>query len=197
MTITLNEDIETDPHGPELSGPDTQHSPPDGDQSALREVGAIDPSRVRLHRGPHDVLRCTIEGDKSVLRAKVVRAFPISAATNWINVLDGKNKEVCLIEDPDALDPESRRLVEEELERFYRVPEIKHILSITQEYRTMFWDVVTDRGRRDFVVKWGADTVQWRSATTVLLTDIDSNRFVIPDVSALDRHSLAQLEVIL
>ena len=170
--------------------------PPADEASALSEVGSIDPSLLRLFRGPHGVLRCTVADDRSVLRAKVVRAFPISEETHWINILDAKNKEVCLIEDPTQLDPDSLRLVEEELGRFYRVANILRVHSIKQEYRTMFWNVETDRGQRDFVVKWGADTVQWRAANELLLADIDTNRFRIADVTQLDKHSLKQLSII-
>lgn len=164
--------------------------------STLSEIGATDPATVRLFRGPMGVLRCTLDGQRSVLRVKVVRAFPISAGGQWINLLDAKNKEICLIEDPTKLDPESLRLVEEELGRFYRMTLIERIHAIKQEYRTMFWDVETDRGRRDFVVKWSADTVQWRGPNELLLVDIDTNRFRIPDVTRLDKPSLRQLSVI-
>ena len=193
MTATLTTDTETHPLPTEPSGPVAIELT---EPSALSEVGQIDPATVRLFRGPHNVLRCTLEGVKSVLRAKVVRAFPISEETHWINVLDAKNKEVCLIEDPTQLDADSLRLVEEELGRFYRVANIEHIYSIKQEYRTMFWNVLTDRGQRDFVVKWGADTVQWRAANELLLVDIDTNRFRVPDVTRLDKHSLKQLKII-
>ncbi|HEU5316393.1 MAG TPA: DUF1854 domain-containing protein [Chloroflexota bacterium] len=165
-------------------------------QSTLSVVGATDPSKVRLFRGPHGVLRCTVDGVKSVLRAKVVRAFPISEDSHWVNVLDAKNKEVCLIEDPTQLDPESIGLVQEELERYYRVAVIERINKIDQDYRTMFWDVETDRGQRDLVIRWSADTVQWRAANELLLVDIDTNRFRVPDITRLDKHSLKQLSVI-
>lgn len=164
---------------------------------AFRPDGAIDPARVRLFRGPHGVLRCTIEGVKSVLRAKVVRAFPLSHQARWITVLDAKNKEVCTIEDPAQLDPESQHLVEEELARQYRVSTITRIYAIRNEYRTLFWEVETDRGRRDFVVKWGADTILWLGPADVVLVDIDTNRFRIPDVNRLDPRSRKLLSVLL
>jgi hypothetical protein len=164
---------------------------------ALDEVGAIDPARVRLFEGPLGVLRCTIEGEKSVLRVKVVRAFPLSADSRWINLLDAKNKEVCLIEDPAALDAESQRLVQLTLDRHYRQVDIVKIYSVRQEYRTMFWDVETERGRRDFVVKWAIDTVKWRAQDELLLVDIDTNRFRIPDITKLDKHSIKELDVVL
>ena len=174
----------------------TQQTEGTGEQGMLSEAGANHPARVRLFRGPLGVLRCTIEGQKTVLRAKVVRAFAISEETRWINVLDAKNKEVCLIENPEHLDPDSHRLLAEELNRFYRVAIIERIAAIVQEYRTMFWYVVTDRGPRDFVVKWSADTVQWRTSNELLLVDIDTNRFRIPDVTKLDKPSHKQLDVI-
>jgi len=189
MTLTIPEDTQTDPSLDEQLKALVH-------QSALAEVGAIDPAQVRLFRGPHGVLRCTVDGLKTVLRAKVVRAFPITEDSHWINVLDAKNKEVCLIEDPTQLDPESRRLVHEELERFYRVSIIQRIVNIVQDYRTLYWYVETDRGPRDFVIRWTADTVNWRSANELLLMDVDTNRFRIPDVTKLDKSSLARLTVL-
>jgi Domain of unknown function (DUF1854) len=163
----------------------------------FRADGAIDPARVRLFRGPRGVLRCTVAGDKSVLRAKVVRVFPLAKDSRWVNVLDWKNKEVCLIEDPAALDPESRRLVEEELRAHYRVATITRIYSVQNEYRTLYWDVETDLGRRDFVLKFASDTILWLGPTELLLVDIDTNRFLIEDYTRLDAHSRKQLEVLL
>jgi len=166
------------------------------DAAPARLDGAVDPTRVRLFRGPHGVLRCTLEGEKTVLRAKVVRVFPLSHSQRWINVLDWKNKEVCLIEDPDRLDPESRRLAAEAIEDHYRIPVIQHINAIQNEYRTMYWDVETDRGRREFVMKWATDTILWLSEDEVLLVDIDTNRFRIQNLLLLDAHSRREFSLL-
>ncbi len=173
-----------------------QHGAPVADEAPARPDGAVDPARVRLFRGPHGVLRCTIEGQKTVLRAKVVRVFPLSHSQRWINVLDGKNKEVCLIEDPDLLDPESRRLAAEAIKDHYRIPVIRHINAIKNEYRTMYWDVETDHGRREFVMKWATDTILWLNEDEVMLVDIDTNRFRIQNVSLLDAHSLREFSLL-
>ena len=163
-------------------------SPPD----TLAIAGAasvVDATRVRLFQGPHGVLRATIDGDRSVLRAKVVCAFPLSDRHRYLSILDGKGKEACLIESVDRLDAASQRLVAEELARFYRVTAISRIHRVRQEYRTFYWDVRTERGGRDFVVKWGPDTVLWLTPKTVQLEDVDGNRFIIPDIDALDPRS--------
>jgi Domain of unknown function (DUF1854) len=170
---------------------------PAGAGEVARSDGAIDPARVCLFRGPRGVLRCTVEGEKSVLSAKVVRLFPLARDSRWINVLDWKNKEVCLIEDASALDPVSQQLVEEELRAHYRVASITRIHSVKNEYRTLYWDVETDLGRRDFVLKFAADTILWLGPAELLLVDIDTNRFLIKDYTALDAQSRKQMEVLL
>jgi hypothetical protein len=163
---------------------------------ALAPGGAVDPERVRFFRGPGGVLRCTVDGDRTVLRAKVVWAFPLSQKRRWLSVLDGANKEVCLIADPEALDAGSRELLRQEAAAYYREARIQRIHKIANEYRTLYWDVTTDGGRRDFVMKWAPDTVIWLDARKLLLVDVDTNRFVIDDVTALDKHSLSQLDVL-
>lgn len=162
-----------------------------------REDGAIDPRRVRLFRGPYDVLRCTIEEEKSVLRVKVVRVFPLSKGSRWVAVVDGKNKEVCLLEDPDALDEVSRRLVVEALRADYRIATVTRVYSVRNEYRTMYWDVETGFGRRDFVLKWASDSILWVSPREVILVDVDTNRFHVPDYAQLDADSRKQFDILL
>ena len=152
-------------------------------------ASVIDSTRVHLFRGPHGILRATIDGDRSVLRAKVVCAFPLSDRHRYLSILDGKGKEACLIESVDRLDAASQQLVAEELSRFYRVTAISLIHRVRQEYRTFYWDVRTERGGRDFVVKWGPDTVLWLTPKTVQLEDVDGNRFIIPDIDELDPRS--------
>ena len=184
----------------ELDDRREEPAPPEADGEAAgveRPDGSIDPARVTLFRGPRGVLRCTVEGAKSVLRAKVVRAFPLTSQGRWIAVLDGKNKEVCLIEDPEALDAESRRLVYEELEAFYRIPAIRRVNSVENEYRTMYWDVETDCGRREFVLKWASDTIIWLGPDELMLVGVDTNRFHIPSISRMDAHSRKALDVLL
>ncbi len=167
------------------------------DAPPSRADGAIDPGRVRLFRGPRGVLRCTIEGEKSVLRTKVVRVFPLAKDSRWVNLLDGKNKEVCLIEDPAALDEASRRLIQEALQADYRIATITRVYAVDNEYRTMYWDVETDFGRRDFVLKWASDSILWLGPREVLLVDIDTNRFHVPDYARLDAHSRRHFDILL
>ena len=55
--------------------PAPEPSPP-GSLAVAGAASVVDATRVHLFRGPHGILRATIDGDRSVLRAKVVCAFP-------------------------------------------------------------------------------------------------------------------------
>jgi hypothetical protein len=151
--------------------------------------GALDPARLRLLLGPTGELRAEIADDRCLLRARVVRAFPLSERQRYVAVLDASGKEACLIDDPDQVEPQTRALLDAALADYYRLNVVRRVYSYRSERLTTYWDVETDRGRRDFVVKWGADTVTSPRPRELLLVDIDGNRFHIPDLDALDEQS--------
>ena len=58
-----------------------------------------------------------------------------------------------------------------------------------EEFGATYWTVETDRGRREFVVRHMRDNAHYLSATRLLITDVDGNRFEVPDMSKLDSES--------
>ena len=77
LTADASSVADTGTDGAEETDPADRPAPA-GAGHLARSDGAIDPARVRLFRGPRGVLRCTVEGEKSVLSAKVVRVFPLA-----------------------------------------------------------------------------------------------------------------------
>ncbi len=157
----------------------------------------VDISRVRLFREPPWMLRLTIDGDRSYTRVKVVRAAPLSHPARYISLLDEKDEEVCMIPDLKELDGEMRAIVEAELDRRYLTSAVQRVLSMRNEFGTSYWDVETNRGRREFVVQNAAESAQWMGEHRLLLVDVDGNRFEIPDLRELDRKSLSLVELVL
>ena len=94
----------------------------------IAEIGAgtTDPAKIRLQRGPGGEMRVEIAGDCCLLRGKAVWAFPLSLK-QFVSILDTKDKEFCLIENPDALDAESREILNASLESYYRVYRIRSV----------------------------------------------------------------------
>ena len=157
----------------------------------------VDAERIRLFREPPWTLRLSIEGDRSYLKVKVVRAAPLSYPDRYISLLDGKDEEICMVDDLDALDAETRAIIEEELERRYLTSVIERIDSLRSEFGTSYWEVKTNRGPREFVVQNVAESAQWLGDRRLLLVDVDGNRFEIPDLDLLDKRSLGFVQQVL
>jgi len=152
------------------------------------ELRILDPKRVRIFRVA-GVPRLTIREDRSWRKVAVARAFPLSDPDHYLGFLDGDGKDIGLLHDPGQLDPESRQIVEEELEKRYFVPIVERVLTIKEEFGTIYWTVETDRGQKEIIVRNLRDNLQELSASRVIITDVDGNRFEFADVSKLDGKS--------
>jgi hypothetical protein len=154
----------------------------------------LDTRALRLFRDESGRLRLVIENDRCYLKVKVVRAFPFSDPDHFIGFLDGRDKMIGLVEDPGALDPESKRVADESLRRHYFIPTIHSILSLREQYGVVYVDANTDYGRKEFVAKGMRDAVVDLGGGELLITDVDGNRFRITDWRKLDLASRRFLE---
>lgn len=161
----------------------------ENNESPSFELRMLDPKQVHLFRSG-GLTRLTLQGDRSYIRVTVARAFPLSNPERYLGFLDGGGKDIGLIADPAQMDPESRRLAMEEVEKRYFVPTVKKIISVKEEFGTTYWKVDTDRGEKEIVARNLRDNIQELSSTRVLITDVDGNRFEFPDLNRLDGKSL-------
>jgi len=150
----------------------------------------LDPKKVKLYR-QGDVLRCTIEDDKSCLRVVPMRSFPISIRDQYISLRDMKGNELGIIKDPNELDKDSRKLLEEEIQRRYFTPVIRKIKSIRDKLGIVEWEVETDRGIRKFLTRSIHDNIE-ETSTGLMIKDMENNRYEIRQ-SELDSASVAVL----
>ena len=157
----------------------------------------IVPETIRLFREPPWVLRLTIGDDRSYLKVRVVCAAPLSQPDRFICFLDEKNEVICTVEDPIDLDAVSQRIVKEEIEQRYMTAIIKRVDSLRSEYGVSYWEVQTDRGNREFVVRNVSENAQWITDRRLLLIDVDGNRFEISNLEVLDKKSRGLIEMVL
>ena len=177
---------------------------PDGPDPKLRlmrdrrepDFRDLDPAKVTLLPGHAGWLRVTVEGDRSYLEVKAVRAFPHSDPSNYISLLDRKERDMVIgtIVDPRGLDSASRALLDEAIERQYFIPTITRVVTLKEEYGAVYCDVETDRGPRHFVAKGLRDGIQEMPDGTLLIPDIDGSRYRVPDVTRLDPRSRGLLD---
>lgn len=135
--------------------------------------------------------------EKQYDRVFLHRAFPFDAPWEFISVCDGDGKELALIEKLDDLSEEQRVLIRKELDRKYYYPVIKRILSVNERYGFSYWKVETDSGERSFTLQDTYRSIHKIDLHHIFITDVDGNRYDIPDVEALDNHSYRKIELFL
>ncbi len=167
--------------------PDSEPEVTSGEVSSF-ELRILDPKKMRVFRHA-GVPRKTLEGDRSWLKIAPARTFPLSDPEHYIGFLDGAGKDIGILYDPAQLDHDSRHIVTEEVERRYFVPVIERVITVKEEFGAVYWNVETDRGEKEIVVRNLRDNMQELSATRLIVTDVDGNRYEIPDVTLLDNKS--------
>jgi len=168
-----------------------------GEDPESSEVRMLDPARVRLWRSETGHLRMDIKDERCILHVKVACAYPLSSPDQHMGFRDAADTDIGMVFNPRELDPESYALVKEELKRRYFVPVITRIYQVKEEFGVGYWDVDTDKGRREFIVRGIRDSIREIGERRLIITDVDNNRFDIPDIEALDARSYRMIEKVL
>lgn len=133
-------------------------------------------------------------------RIRVVRSFPFTDRNKYISIrtIDEKSKEIGMIKDLAAdVTPETRQMLEEQMDIRYFTPVIKKINNIKDEYGHAYFDVETDQGPCKFVIYMNSSSVVNLSDVRLLISDLDGNRFEIPDYTKLSARELKMLDLFL
>jgi len=183
------------PHMFRHGGGPSQSAEPSGPpmpEKSSTEFILVDPARVRFVRDGAKVL-LRQEGQAPV-RVALYRLFPLSEPEAWLSVLDEKGVEIGIIRYLCELDKESQSCLRVELRRRYHVARICRILACRERYDVVEWEVETDRGTKTILLRDVRNNIQQRGPNRFVVTDVDGNRYDIPDVSALDVRSRLILE---
>lgn len=117
-----------------------------------------------------------------------VRAFPIQAPEDGIAMVTVDGKEVAWIDRLADLPLPLRQLVQEELEAREFMPVIDRIVNVTSFATPCTWQVETDRGNTEFVLR-GEEDLRRIGEVSLLVADNHGIQFLIKDMFALDKHS--------
>lgn len=130
--------------------------------------------------------------------------IPVSIA--WLRPITGKGKEItligeqneiCVIELLDELDSNSRIIAEEELDHNYFVSHIERIIKTSVHLGNRYFNVMTDKGKCDFVVKNPFVSIRKYGVDGLHIRDTVGNLFVIESLKILDEKSKIELEKVI
>ena len=157
------------------------------------ETFMLPASKVRFTRQCEEDIFLLL-GNRKYEVGKLAMAFPLSKRTQMVAVFDLAGEEVGILDDLDRLDPRSKRIVSEEIEKSYFLPKIQDIVEITEKFRLVTWSVITDRGPRTFQVRHIRQNIRKIGRKRVIIRDVDGNRFEVQNVLDLSLSSKRLLD---
>lgn len=126
------------------------------------------------------------------------RAFPFELGFEFISVLDDEKNEIGIIYNISDFSGESSELIKREIEKKYYSPTIVEIKSLKERYGFSYWKVVLDDGReQSFTMQDTYKNILHTSEDSIILVDVDSNRYTIKSISALSSKSYRKIELYL
>ena len=122
-----------------------------------------------------------------------VRAFPITAPSAGIGIMNQSGKEVCWFPEAAMIPEVELVLIEEELAAREFMPVIERITQVSTFATPSIWDIETDRGPTRIRLK-GEEDIRRIAGNTLLISDSNGLQFIIKDSTQLDKVSKKLLD---
>ena len=139
------------------------------------------------------LLYLTLNGERH--RVTLFRQFPFDLLWEYISVLDEDERELGIVRDIAVFAEDTRALLERELKKRYYTVTVTKILSVKERFGFSYWRVTTTEGEWKFTLRDTMKSISSVNGRRVFFTDVNGNRFEIPDMSALDPKSRKSLEL--
>ncbi len=125
--------------------------------------------------------------DKEYDRVGVYLTFPLTNPEEFISIreTDEKAKEIGVIRNLKDMKKEEQEMICEQVRLRYFMPVIRKVMDVKDEYGYAYWHVLTDFGVCRFTTHMGGDAVINIGGARYQITDIDGNRYELPDLYAL------------
>ena len=141
-----------------------------------------------LHRDSLGRLVFVDENGVSHIGVHPVRAFPITAPTAGIGIMNQSGKEVHWYPNASLIPKAELSLIEEELAAREFMPVIEKITRVSTYATPSIWDIETDRGPTRIRLK-GEEDIRRIAGNTLLIADSNGLQFLIKDSTQLDKIS--------
>lgn len=142
-----------------------------------------------LQRDAHGALVLTLADGTRHVGVVPVRAFPMAAPEEGLSLVRSDGKEALWVAHMRELPAAARQLVEQDLAVREFVPTILKIRSVSSFSTPSTWQVDTDRGPTQLVLKAEEDIRKLHGRTRLRISGSDAVQFAIPDTTQLDRAS--------
>lgn len=149
----------------------------------------LEPAEIRVFRTKEGHIQLDIGDGEYVTNPSFLLIRPLIDPNGYISIQDSAGKELWVLRNWKQLDDRSREIVKTEIDRHYLLLVVKRIVSVKRHQGQAICTFETNRGICTATLGDFHESVIYLSETRVLVTDINGNRYDIPDTTDLDQRS--------
>lgn len=153
----------------------------------------LDAKKCKFSFNKNGFLVMSLDGEDKG-RVKLIRSYPYTLKDEYICVHDLEDIEIGIIRDLKLLDEGSKNDAEKELENRYYCPIVTSVKNIKERMGHFYFDTVIDGMDKSFTVRDLTRNLRFANETTLLIFDVDGNRYIIPDHEKIEQKSRRILE---
>lgn len=153
----------------------------------------LNPDEIKLFKNENGFLVLSLNGE-SKGRVNLKRSYPFSLPDEYICILTLSGDEVGIIRDIKALEKTSYEAAKAELDSRYYCPEINAITDIKEKMGHFYLETLVEGKKKTVTVRDISKSVRLIRGDTLLIVDIDGNRYTAESFSSLDKKSQKLLE---
>ncbi len=153
------------------------------------ERSYIEYDMARFHRKDITLVDMELYDGRVFENLEPRRLFPLSGLEKYITLLDQEGNEQGIIRDLRTLPKQERETIEACLREYYLIPKVTAINRCTEKFGLLTLHVDTDRGGAVIEIRNLLHGIKLLYGYRVLLRDSNDNRYEIPDIRQLDKHS--------
>lgn len=149
----------------------------------------VDGAKDRIVRTDLYLVRLEKADGEVIEHLEPKKLFPFSNPEEYITLIIDNKKEAAVIRKLSELSEESRRAIDECFNEIYMIPKITKVVSCETKFGMVTFNMETDRGPISFRVRSIISDIKKLDDGRMLFRDSNDNRYEIPDVTKLDKHS--------
>jgi len=170
-----------------------------------QDLGILDINETEFYNGSGGFAGLRYKGEDYphiILRRIMPMKYPFEYISAAIATEGNEFREIGILKAVDDLPPAQREIVTAELENRYYSPEVLEVLSVQDKLGYVYMELrlKNKKGveyRKNCAIKDVSRNIRMLSDTSVIIFDVDGNRYIIEDLKRLSRQSLRKLDAYL
>ncbi len=153
----------------------------------------LEPNKCKFSFNQNGFLVLSVDGENKG-RVKLIRSYPYSLTDEYICVHDIEDNEIGIVRDLKELDKDSLEAANKELHNRYYCPTITSVKNIKERMGHFYFETIIDGKNKSFTVRDLTRNLRFANDSTLLIFDVDGNRYIIPDHEKIEKKSRRLIE---